>query len=81
MDSRYYVALSDYTAPEKTEQISVKEGDIVIVLSEEKNGFYMAEVEGKKGLVPVEHVGEYNPKHPVSMIIYLLKESDGQSYI
>ena len=42
----------------------------MIVLSEEKNGFYMAEVEGKKGLVPVEHVGEYNPKHPVSLIIF-----------
>ena len=60
------MALSDYEAPEGSQQISVKEGDIVIVLSEEQNGFYMAEVEGNKGLVPVGYVGEYNPKHPVS---------------
>ncbi|KAL5262069.1 hypothetical protein ACHWQZ_G007682 [Mnemiopsis leidyi] len=67
-EARYYVALSDYQAPPGTEQISVREGDIVIVLSEEKSGFYMAEVEGKKGLVPVGHVGEYNPKHPGSAL-------------
>ena len=64
------MALSDYQAPPGTEQISVREGDIVIVLSEEKSGFYMAEVEGKKGLVPVGHVGEYNPKHPVSSLFF-----------
>ena len=41
-------------------------------MSEEKDGFYMAEVEGNKGLVPVGHVGEYNPKHPVSSFSWWL---------
>ena len=69
--------MSDYEAPEGTEQISMRGGDVVIVLSEEKNGFYMAEVEGRKGLVPVDHVGEYNPKHPVSIpIIVMLSRTD-----
>ncbi|XP_063674568.1 interaptin-like isoform X17 [Bolinopsis microptera] len=38
-EARYYVALSDYEAPEGSQQTSVKEGDIVIVLSEERMGF------------------------------------------
>jgi len=46
--------------------VSLKEGDIVIVLSEETDGFYMAEVEGKRGLVPTDYVEEYTAKRPVS---------------
>ena len=38
----------------------------MIVLSDEENGFYVAEVEGKKGLVPCDYVGEFTAKHPVS---------------
>ena len=48
-----------------TNEIPMREGDVVIVLSDEVDGFFSAEVEGRKGLVPARMVGEYTPKHPV----------------
>ena len=47
-------------------ELALKEGDMVIVLGDENNGHYLAEVGGKKGLVPTNYVEEYSAKRPVS---------------
>lgn len=66
----------DFQAPTSSDELSLKEGDVVIVLSDEREGMYKAEVDGKTGLVPAQYVAEYTPKHPVrsdnSLKIWLL---------
>ena len=65
-EAKFYIANKDYTARPGLGEISLKEGDKVIVLSDEEQGYVMAEVAGTKGMIPLSCVVEYSAKHPVS---------------
>ncbi|KAI8984338.1 hypothetical protein BDF20DRAFT_859361 [Mycotypha africana] len=75
-------ALYDFTS-ENTDEISFKTGDIILVLSEIDKGWWLGELNGKRGIFPVNYTEDYDlrkrPLPPVSTEDNIINSSNSST--